>query len=439
MAVLGVEYGAVYTLTGPDGTKAVFNDSSDPNYVGILSPESSGLDSADVRESAQDGTQRDGGVHGDFYYGRRPVVLQGTVIASSKADRAAKIAKIKRASNALRADATLSWPAEGITGGVNVLGLRRQQPVRFTKGWVKDFMIPLVAADAFIYGKLVTESYAYTPPESGLSSQKTTAGTVADAGGGFAWVGVANAKVSDNVYATYTAEGATTSNELKFSNYGFAIPTTALITGVKVEPEIKASVASSAETSDLHIFKTGGSGSVQTDEGVLWPIADSFRAYGNSNNLLGLTLTPAEVNSANFGFGIRVKTNKATVASIDSARITVYYEENGVQHAQTITQNGDAATAPVLKITGRTLASWKATNKTTGKSVTFNGELSTGQVLTLDLKNRTAYLLSGGVTTNVYGFVDFANTNWWELIPGVNELELPPSAKVEVIYRDAYL
>jgi virginiamycin B lyase len=150
MAVVpdGPEYGVKFTLEGPDGTKAVFNDSTDPNFVGVLSPESSGLDSADVRESAADAVESDGGVHGDFYYGRRPVVLQGTISASSAAQRNERASKLKQASNAMREDATLKWTPAG--GEEMELKVRRQQPVRITKGFVKEFQVPLVSASALI-------------------------------------------------------------------------------------------------------------------------------------------------------------------------------------------------------------------------------------------------------------------------------------------------
>lgn len=150
MAVIpdGPEYGVKFTLEGPDGTKAVFNDSTDPNYVGILSPESSGLDSADVRESAADAVEADGGIHGNFFYGRRPVVLQGTIIASSATQRNERASRLKQASNAMRADATLKWTP---TGSEEMeLKLRRQQPLRITKGFVKEFQLSMVSASALI-------------------------------------------------------------------------------------------------------------------------------------------------------------------------------------------------------------------------------------------------------------------------------------------------
>lgn len=150
MTSLGVEWGAKYTLTGPDGTVVVFNDSTDPNFIGVLSPESSGLDSPDVREDATDATEEDGGHHGDFFYGRRPVVLQGTIIASSATQRNERVDKLKRATNALRGDAILKWaPLGGPSNGVE-LKLRRQQPLRVTKGYTKEFQAPMVSADAYI-------------------------------------------------------------------------------------------------------------------------------------------------------------------------------------------------------------------------------------------------------------------------------------------------
>lgn len=146
----GLSWGRTYTLTGPDGTVAVFNDDTSPYYVGILDPNgSSGLDGADVRENADDLPDTDGGVHGPFYEGRRPVVLAGQIIASSVADRDAKVDRLRRASFALRDDAVLKWTP---TGGEEIFtSLRRQQPLRVTGGYLKSFQLSMVAADPRLY------------------------------------------------------------------------------------------------------------------------------------------------------------------------------------------------------------------------------------------------------------------------------------------------
>lgn len=144
----------IYTLTSPDGGVAVFNDVTDPNYVGVLS-EVTGLDSADVRESAEDLTQADGGSHGYFYYGRRPITMTGTVYGhATVAARTAKLDRLHRASHAMRGDAVLKWkPATWQTESYIEMftWVRRQQPLRYSGGWVKQFQLSLVSEYAFLY------------------------------------------------------------------------------------------------------------------------------------------------------------------------------------------------------------------------------------------------------------------------------------------------
>lgn len=160
---LGVQYGVKYTLTGPDGTVAVFNDPTDPNYVGVLDPANcSGFDSPEVRENSDDLVQMDGGIHGDFFYGRRPVTLAGKIYnVATTTERNQKITLLQRATNAVRAvaggtgpaaangNARLTWTPDG--GEQVFIDLRRQQPLRVTGPWDKDFQALMVAADPRIY------------------------------------------------------------------------------------------------------------------------------------------------------------------------------------------------------------------------------------------------------------------------------------------------
>lgn len=150
---IGVEYGCKFILEGPDGSKAVFNEASDPNFVGTLDPENcSGLDRADVREDATDKTEDDGRIQGNNYYGGRPIVLGGTVIASTVISRNEKVDKILAAADAMRADATLTWfPQGGPVAGVS-LKVRQNQPTRVTKRYVKEFQIALVANSIAVAG-----------------------------------------------------------------------------------------------------------------------------------------------------------------------------------------------------------------------------------------------------------------------------------------------
>lgn len=147
------QFGVPYELVGPAGDRAVFNDPNDPDYVGPLT-EVSGFDSPEVRESADDLVGFDGGIHGPFYYSRRPVVLSGSVInQSSSTSRNHALDRLMRATNAMRGDAILRWTPDG--GSPVQTLLRRQQPVRITGAWAKTFQAPMVAADPRIYSQEV--------------------------------------------------------------------------------------------------------------------------------------------------------------------------------------------------------------------------------------------------------------------------------------------
>ena len=149
----------VYTLVAPDGSTAVFNDTTSGNYVGVLT-DLTGLDSAEVRESAEDLTEADGGSHGNFFYGRRPIVLTGKVYGHATiAARNVKLDKLMRASNAMRGDATLTWVSDPTGVAMSMFTfVRRQQPLRISGGWVKDFQLGLVSEYAMIYSTALRAS-----------------------------------------------------------------------------------------------------------------------------------------------------------------------------------------------------------------------------------------------------------------------------------------
>lgn len=146
----GPQLSAAWTLIGPDGSRVVFNNDKDRDYIGIVT-DVTGLDSPEVRESADDLVQEDGGVHGEFFYGRRPVVVSGMLLNPISADdRNRRMTKLMRASNAMRGDGTLTWTLQN--GYTQFVKVRRQQPLRITGAWQKEFQLALVASDPRIYG-----------------------------------------------------------------------------------------------------------------------------------------------------------------------------------------------------------------------------------------------------------------------------------------------
>jgi hypothetical protein len=148
---LAQELSTKYTLTGPNGVVATLNDSTDANYVGFTT-EITGLDSPEVRESAQDLVESDGGAHGYFFFGRRPITMTVNVSnAASVAARSTRIDLLRRATLAMRGDATLTWTLSTDPTMSVFVPVRRQQPFRESGGWVKEIQVALVSQYAGIF------------------------------------------------------------------------------------------------------------------------------------------------------------------------------------------------------------------------------------------------------------------------------------------------
>jgi hypothetical protein len=143
---VGVERGTRYELIGPDGARVVFNDRTDIDFVGFLTEVPSGIDSPEVRESADILVEADGGIHGSFYFGRRPFTLTGMIDPTPNVGRDTvveagitrlmqagevvnrRINRLQRATRAMTGDSLLRWQAAN-GPAVQVSG-RRQQPLR---------------------------------------------------------------------------------------------------------------------------------------------------------------------------------------------------------------------------------------------------------------------------------------------------------------------
>lgn len=162
------EASPVYTLTSPTGAVAVLNDPTSPNYAGMLA-EITGLDSAEVRESTSDLVEADGGAHGRFYFGRRPITMKVGVFNHGTAlERAQKIDRLHRAAQALRGDALLTWaPTYSPTAGLQV-PIRLQQPIRDTGAWAKEVQLALVSASAVITSQVINESASFASAGAGV-------------------------------------------------------------------------------------------------------------------------------------------------------------------------------------------------------------------------------------------------------------------------------
>jgi hypothetical protein len=170
------------------------------------------------------------------------------------------------------------------------------------------------------------------PNYAGTGAVDSSAGTVT-------WTSAGTITASDDSRARASAIAAAggTSQRLRATNFGFAIAADQEIVGITLEVEQSASVASAIK--DLEVYLFDGS-TLRTDlqnyaNSAFWGTSDAFASYGGPASVWGLApdvLTPAMVNSAAFGFSIRVQNAHASSASnalVDSVRVTVYHRTIG--------------------------------------------------------------------------------------------------------------
>lgn len=144
------------------------------------------------------------------------------------------------------------------------------------------------------------------------------------------WSNTGNIGSSDNNRATC---GALILGDITYyltaTNFGFSIPDDATIDGIVVEIE-KSATGLLANVTDysVRIIKGGSiSGSNLAGSGS-WPSSDAYSVYGGASALWGLTWSPTDINSSNFGIAVSANLGGVAVlptARIDHIRISVYY------------------------------------------------------------------------------------------------------------------
>jgi hypothetical protein len=156
-----IDYSCPYFIVGPDGTEVSFNDDTDGNFMGYID-DITGLDSPEVRENAQYRVAGDGGVHDDFYAGRRPFTIAGTIYPS--VGNNVKQELLQRAvSRARKYDGQVLWTPTGASEQRMVF-FRSQQPCRIQGQIPKTFQMAGVSADYRIMSSTVHTSGTVAGP-----------------------------------------------------------------------------------------------------------------------------------------------------------------------------------------------------------------------------------------------------------------------------------
>ncbi len=165
--------------------------------------------------------------------------------------------------------------------------------------------------------------------ESSTKNGKTHTST----GTGVAWLNPDNAKTSNNAYATSSIMNNQITQYLKATKFEFDIPSDATINGIEVDIEKKATnndMIAGVVDNSIKLIKGGiAEGDNYADVYTFWPTTDSDVTYGSSGDMWGLNLTPADINSNDFGIQVSaihdMSPSAIDTCSIDHVRITVYY------------------------------------------------------------------------------------------------------------------
>ena len=179
-----------------------------------------------------------------------------------------------------------------------------------------------------------------TPPrDAGTGANVTGVGTVA-------WSNPGNAISSNTQYSTVAVSAGAISNYLQTTNYGFSIPTEAIINGITVTiGRFESATASGTDVRDnvVKLIKGGVvSGTNLAVTGTDWPTTLTALAYGGTANLWGTTLTPDDINASNFGVALAVNSSNSRTASVDYMQISVTY--TGTYLSQFSAMNTGAST-----------------------------------------------------------------------------------------------
>ncbi|UAY52835.1 hypothetical protein [Ferruginibacter albus] len=162
--------------------------------------------------------------------------------------------------------------------------------------------------------------------------------------GSVSWSNPGNVISNDNSYATATVTSSSASHYLQATNYGFTIPTEATIKGITVTVgRFGSSSSSGIIDNSIKLIKAGSIVGSSLASTSTWSTSEAVATYGGATNLWGNTLTPADINSSNFGVALSVKTNSSSnrTASVDYMTIAVTY--SGTYKSQFISMDAGSS------------------------------------------------------------------------------------------------
>jgi hypothetical protein len=153
---------------------------------------------------------------------------------------------------------------------------------------------------------------------AGTGTNDTSIGTAA-------WNAPGRITTDDNSYSEILG-GSVTSNYLRASNFGFAIPAGATIDGIEARIERK-SIFGGPDGLDNSIKLFNASGVAAGNEkstGAAWPSSTTVTTLGGATDLWGLTPSEADVEDIDWGWAISGTTVDSWL-QVDLMEMKVYY------------------------------------------------------------------------------------------------------------------
>ncbi|MEW5851552.1 MAG: hypothetical protein AB2A00_22370 [Myxococcota bacterium] len=188
--------------------------------------------------------------------------------------------------------------------------------------------------------------------EVGPATPGTWGEAAAGVGGGVTWADPGGALRSDTDEATVTLAPSVSSTFLVVTDFGFALPTDAVIVGIEVMLE---GDSDNQTIKDRDVTLVLGGALVGSNRALGTPWNGGPQDHGGPTDTWGATWTAADINRLDFGVAVSVMTQAGAPASdtayLDTVRITVHYDVNA--NPESRTQLGDVATADGLLTSAR--------------------------------------------------------------------------------------
>ncbi len=204
---------------------------------------------------------------------------------------------------------------------------------------------------------------AHTPSVGSLKAQVSQAlsSTNNTSYGSIAWSGYQNGTTNDSSTPNVTTTGTTASNYLVVDGLQFDIPENATIVGVQafVDKQRNSGATGEVEDNSVRLFVNGVATGTNMALAGSWDTVYLNYEYGGITDTWGTALTPAMVNSNNFGIGLAVQGNVGGAdrqANIDYMQMNVYYTVDGpvvLSASSNITASGASTTVQLTSPAGK--------------------------------------------------------------------------------------